>query len=1225
MDFTKDYSKKLHLSSVIVMIFILFILLLFATFTHVGTVYAEESSATTLGDYLNTEYGSNISPAENSGITINGDDPIVQYVPKQYFLTEGQQIYVGENYGYYIYTFDDGYYFNEWHSHGNLRSIVLGFEIKYVVDGNASTRDGFKYEINILFQREYLTLLPDGLRVTALGDFEFGGAMESKTSNQFRWTTYVEPRINVNPADGVDVGEGLVTPVPQRVRGDVVYQDVNVFFLNNIAVSANIMNEQDPNAGDEGYNYYKDEGCFLIGTGFDIAAVEHIHNEDDIKGLGIYSAEAITKKLVSTVLSFVPYGEFVGCALDIFEYLIGSQGYTEGDTFEQTNISTYYGTTNIPNSKAAQIELSGGLYKTASVATNSAQNSSLWFGNGHHFIAGFDVSTGTGNNPGWRTVARRIIDVGVTSLLTDVSPVSATSACYSNAFNDYRSKPINEDIVETAYVFPSYGTQNPIDKFVFSSVRNGYYEISTGNSIGLSVVVTEQDSERVCNANESGYYYLNANKNYVVTFKNQTTELKRPTVKVSIPELNGDFGSSHSFTVPAGKETYFALDLPNLFTTISVSGEGAVITGLANDKNSFMETLNATSFDVRSNETNVVRIKNTSAEEQNITLTFSDVGVISTGLNNNVTVNGKMKYFKFVPLIESYNFDYISSSTAINFTLYSATDGGVISSVSDNTVFVSGLSRNKTYWIGLYNASSSDEVSVNIKATPIVSKLSWTVDGEVISGNEIRVYNGKTYNIGLNVNGTTKYVDFYVADQTHMSYVTFDTAIDGNVIINNYNKSIEERISLFSPNIPIIDANDTEFKINLGVVLIIKNLSTYLENNNYLEITDTLSHESDVDVTMRISDPLIQKLNYRLNYEGILGNYEEKGTVDVNGIEDDIFKFTFPFAHLIADRPTITITDIVYDGQEYSFAKIIQAPFNIYLGKGSGTADDPYILNCTQHYLTFALSETLFGGNDRYWRLGADIDISGQSAYVINTFNGHFDGNGFSIIGLEIEIDAISFTQDTTYGWVHENRGTIENLTFKNVTINAPVWHEGAWVFVGTVAGINRGEGVIRNVDIENANISINRNMARIGGIVGVNQGTISDCTVGGHSGDNHVTMFGNGDMGAVCGENTGTISNCVIMATLNHWPSVNNRSIGGVVGYSPSGTISGCKLLLTKIAITGTDANICPNIGSVVGHVTSRTVLEDNIPLVTYDVDALSEAQKIHYGRGSQYGYMEP
>ena len=110
-----------------------------------------------------------------------------------------------------------------------------------------------------------------------------------------------------------------------------------------------------------------------------------------------------------------------------------------------------------------------------------------------------------------------------------------------------------------------------------------------------------------------------------------------------------------------------------------------------------------------------------------------------------------------------------------------------------------------------------------------------------------------------------------------------------------------------------------------------------------------------------------------------------------------------------------------------------------------------------------------------------------------------------------------------------------------------------------------------------------------------------------------------------MCGENTGTISNCVIMATLNHWPSVNNRSIGGVVGYSPSGTISGCKLLLTKIAITGTDANICPNIGSVVGHVTSRTVLEDNIPLVTYDVDALSEAQKIHYGRGSQYGYMEP
>lgn len=460
---TKISLNKIHISAIILMMVILLMLLFLSLFTFLGTTYAEEINTTTLGDYLYSEYGSNISPAENSGITINDDDPIVQYVPKQYFLTEGQHLYVGEDYGYYIYTFGDGYYFNEWHSHGNLRSIVLGFEIVFYTTGNTATKDDFRYRIKILFQREYLTLLPDGLRVTALGDFEFGGAMESKTFDQFRRSTYRDLRINVNPAAGVNVGDGLVTPVPQLFKGDVVYQDVDVFFLNNIAVSANIMNEQDPNAGDAGYNCYEDEGCFLIGTGFDIAAVEHIHNEDDIKGLGIYSAEAITKKLVSTVLSFVPYGEFVGCALDIFEYLIGSQGYTEGDTFEQTNISTYYGTTNIPNSKAAQIELSGGLYKTASVATNSVQSSSLWFGNGHHFIAGFDVTTGTGNNPGWRTVAQRIIDVGVTSLLTDVSPVSATSACYSNAFNDYRSKPINEDIVETAYVFPSYGTQNPID------------------------------------------------------------------------------------------------------------------------------------------------------------------------------------------------------------------------------------------------------------------------------------------------------------------------------------------------------------------------------------------------------------------------------------------------------------------------------------------------------------------------------------------------------------------------------------------------------------------------------------------------------------------------------------------------------------------------------------------------------------------------------------------
>lgn len=297
---TKISLNKIHISAISLMIVILLVLLLFAIFTFTGTVYAEESSATTLGDYLNTEYGSNMSPAENSGITINDDDPIVQYIPKQYFLTEGQQIYVGEDYGYYIYTFADGDYSMEWHSHGNLRSIVLGFEIAFITTGDTATKDDFRYRIKILFQREYLTLLPDGLRMTGLGDFELGGAMESKTFDQFCRSTYTDLHINVNPAAGVDIADGLVTPAPQLVKGNVVYQDVDVFFLNNIAVSANIMNEQDPNAGDAGYNCYEDEGCFLIGTGFDIAAVEHIHNEEDIDGLKIYSAEVISKGYVTT-------------------------------------------------------------------------------------------------------------------------------------------------------------------------------------------------------------------------------------------------------------------------------------------------------------------------------------------------------------------------------------------------------------------------------------------------------------------------------------------------------------------------------------------------------------------------------------------------------------------------------------------------------------------------------------------------------------------------------------------------------------------------------------------------------------------------------------------------------------------------------------------------------------------------------------------------------------
>ena len=189
----------------------------------------------------------------------------------------------------------------------------------------------------------------------------------------------------------------------------------------------------------------------------------------------------------------------------------------------------------------------------------------------------------------------------------------------------------------------------------------------------------------------------------------------------------------------------------------------------------------------------------------------------------------------------------------------------------------------------------------------------------------------------------------------------------------------------------------------------------------------------------------------------------------------------------------------------------------------------------------------------------------------LKRFYGTLDGGGHTLSGLAIDIGTDPLTADKNFGWLEENYGTIQNVTFSDVSITGGVCHTGAWAFIGVVAGTNDYEGLIENVQIENVNISVNRNMARIGGYVGVNKGTIKDCDAG-HVlfGDPKVTMFSNGDMGIICGENIGTVDNCrVYFVTINYYPSVENRSVGGIVGYCKSGTISSAIIVRGSSAVT--------------------------------------------------------
>ena len=1219
---------KFILLPVLLTVCLTFFFVSVSTETPIARAEDENDDPTTLDNYLQNEYGteSSFDRAELL-LSVSGDDPIVDYVPKEYFMQDGQHMYIGDDYGYYIYTFPDGIFDSAsriFESFGNKRSIVLGFKIDYGRVGYATNaQDGFSYEIKPVFQREFATLIPNGTNEVGIGDYSQWNEY-SRTTLSFRQDVFTYA-MSCALADGVSKSEGIVLPVPNYVRSsdELNFTEINVFYLTDLIVSASIENAQDLNDDDDDYSIEADNGCFLIGTGFEMSALEYVVEEENLSGFALYTAEAITKTAVSTVLGYIPGGTAISIAMDLFEYLVGMEEYFKKEYFEQTYGNSYYGTIDIPNTKYAQIQLSGHLYKDASIRTQIGNGSNVWLGNGNYYKAVFEVGSGTGNEASWWTVVRHAVSAKVTSLFYDLDPVTANSSFYTDMLNDPRDKPLVEDVESDAYIMAADGDEEGIDKFAFTAPRNGFYELTLGNATGVNAEVKIGDS--VCQASYGNVYYFSEGTEYIITLNNTSSTLKRPTIEIGLVTLEADYGDEYSFNLPAGAEIFYRVDLINPFTNVSVEGSGIKITGISDRFDIILNALDEISYDLNAAETSVLVIKNTSSTPQSANIVFSDLPQISPSGESDITISGDIKYYKFVPQAASYIFRYENAdAAAVNFSVYSQGNTTAIKTITSDYVLVTGLTPGSAYMIGLYNAYGTS-VNIELLYEAQTGSIQWLINDETVAGDKYTMYNDQTYDVALQINGDKYYATIEVVSNAGQQYLTYT---NNALIMENYYSAIVGTTSIRYEieNTIFTGANVDTISGLLDVELI--NPVNYIQANESLALTDTLSDETNVNVYLRVDDPRIEQVSYRVTYEnGFHEDCQISGTVDIGELSDDNeFVFSFECSDLIVYSPLIKITGFVYDGFEYTYSSTLtQSVFSVQYGKGSGTETDPYIINCTRHYLTFIIDATTDAVNDEchFWELTTDITLDGSNL-EFPEFHGSFDGNGHSIIGLEIAINTESFTSDKSFGWVKENYGTIQNVNFSDVSITGGVWHQGAWVYAGAVCGINHAGGVLNNVFVEDTNISVNRNMSKIGGITGVNQGTVMNCEFGNILNLMETYIFSNGDMGGICGENTGLIQDCAVVADMEYYPSVNNRSAGIIVGYSPLGTIDDC-VVFAYLTVIGADANIYPNIGVVAGHISSSTVISNITKYFDIDLDALPASQRGNTcADGSRlYGYM--
>ena len=230
---------------------------------------------------------------------------------------------------------------------------------------------------------------------------------------------------------------------------------------------------------------------------------------------------------------------------------------------------------------------------------------------------------------------------------------------------------------------------------------------------------------------------------------------------------------------------------------------------------------------------------------------------------------------------------------------------------------------------------------------------------------------------------------------------------------------------------------------------------------------------------------------------------------------------------------------------------------------------DTYVINSIEDLVFFA-SDVRSGNTyeGQTVELGTSLDFNSDKSYVdpLRTDYGKYgyegelktlltSGEGFIPIG---SISDASFSFEGTFDGKENNLYNLY-INYSNVT------GESSIGLFGT------NNGIINNVEIRKIDINVKNDSeykSYVGGIVGTNVGTISECSISGILVHNSKAENG---LGGIAGHslNGGIITDSINKATLE-----GNSMTGGISGYWTGGVISNCKNE-GKVE-TNADSNYC-------------------------------------------------
>lgn len=1096
------------------------------------------NSSYTIRDYKTHLYKTTTTLQPNNSLSITDDDPITGIVPKILFSVNGNHLYIGKEYGFFISTKPQTYQISESSpqivSASNKHCTVIVFDISvgYEID---------RYNISVepLFQYEYAYVTPEENYVTTCPR---------------NVSKYYSKKINYN------INENYVIPLCRmhEITGIMYYEEVISYYLKDISFGIQLLNEQAPNDIPPCSQYVaaNDAGSFIIGLDYSFSGVTV--NGQSIDAQEIISYVGGWLGLAGTIASLAggPVGAALGSVLGVMGTILTLPDLLNPPTSNKCNqISVSSGmitATPLYTTRQHQITNYGKLIKEAGITINSDLDTPLLFNTGTSANAIFAISNSSPEAQE-ENQTRIIHDLALHIVDAETKNIVATDVgSYYDIYGQNISTICNIGVSEPLYLLPC-----GINYFTFAPEFSSTYTFLFDSNVN-----TLKINDSIINiTNNIAEIFLGKGQDY------------------SIQCINGDSINYSSFTIEPNannesliinkndeyivKYNFADSKIYNLNTSIA----DVKIKKIYNVINNNLTEYKFANHDITETSslqipitagTKYIVLKNTSSTEQNVNLQVSSAANLSTGNNLNLQFNNNWIYYYYKA---TSNNDYVITFSMVNSSLATNVWNNNYNEIShisaSDSITISSLQKNQKIIIG-YKNNNSQNGTGKITINTYANAFKWKINGTNISGQTKSLERGSQYQLEFWINNITK-------------ITTFEKSQGGNHFSINDNGSI------------YIDSDCPTTTNYIQIRAFASNNTSY---TYYLNITPT--DEKKIIISGQLNTDTQLGFKWQTNADGIskftykVSNNSTARTILITESTGNvnILSLINPASY---SQVSITITSITINGTTRPYdSQYATITISTRFGGGDGTESSPYIIASPRHFnnIKYVSNINNSNRNNEHFKQTEKIDFNNTATARNVDFYGTYISNNKKILNINIEDNS-----SIVGGLFRYNYGTISGLTFVGTTIVSSSTN----AIIGGMVGINANGAQLHAAIITTGSITaenLTNQAGYVGGVVGINKGYIKGGMIG-------YTIKSKCNIGQVAGLNdtTGTIEDGIISGTIEYSNQA-NYYIGGIVGHnkgiitvSDSSTeiIIVCELKYT--AETSSSRELAPYIGYVVGY----------------------------------------